>query len=233
MADYMKFANSTVYKVKLLADTPEQFEGKFGMQNNYSCECNGNAVIVSQKIGSGLDQALDSGVAGDVFIIEKRQDPGNPKNFPFHVEKGTKEAVEKAAVHVSSPQATDWDAVNALKDWNIQKALALKGACELSVGLQGEELEESVTPLFHKLFALVRNDASLIVDRINRCVSLAQLDELWASEGSLWVEIIGFNKMASIQKIKAKKAENFPDYKEPEPTPPPAAPDVGDDPLPF
>ena len=213
MPDYMKFANSTVYQVKLLADAPEQFEGKYGLQNNYSCECNGKEVIVSQKIGSGLDLYLESGKAGDVFIIEKRQDPANPKNFPFHVEKGQSVSVDQAPApaqgsKVSSPAQTDWNAVNALKDWNIQRAIAFKEACGFQVGK--ERNLGALEADFHDLFSIVRNDGRLIVSRIEACKSLVELESLWKDEGTLWVELIGMDKIAVIQKIKEKKVATFP-----------------------
>jgi len=230
----MKFANSTPYTVKLLADAPETYEGKFGPQHNYSCEYNGKEVIVSQKIGSGLDLYLEGGRAGDVFVIEKRQDPANPKNFPFHVEKGTPQVVEKAmqGAKVSNPSSPDWNSINQVKDWNIQKAVAFKGACELSTELR--EVEET----YHSLFSMIRNDGLLIVDRINRCDSLVQLEALWKDEGALWVELVGLDKIAAIQKVKEKKKATFPQVEEP-PPPPPEPVGVGpgfddeDPPLPF
>jgi len=231
MADFMKFANSTPYTVKLLSDAPETFEGKYGAQNNYSCEYNGKEVIVSQKIGSGLDLYLEGGRAGDVFVIEKRQDPQNPKNFPFHVEKGTPQVVEKAmqGAKVSNPASPDWDSINQVKDWNIQKAVAFKGACGLATELR--EVEEN----YHILFSMLRNDGLLIVDRINRCDSLVQLEALWKDEGALWVELVGLDKMGAIQKIKQKKADTFPQPKVEEPPPPPVEPEINysDDNLPF
>jgi len=231
MTDFMKFANSTVYQVKLLADAPETYDGKFGTQHNYACEWNGKHVTVSQKIGSGLDLYLEGGKAGDVFVIEKRQDPQNPKNFPFHVEKGESTDAKPVPVQgerVSSPAPTDWDAVNARKNWDIQKAVAFKGACDLA------EASEDVGDIYHDFFSLLRNDALLIVDRINRCTSLAQIDTLWKNEGALWVELVGLDKMGAIQRIKAKKVDTFPKEEEPPPPPPPPNPGYDDgEPLPF
>jgi hypothetical protein len=231
MTDYMKFANSTVYTVKLLADTPEQYDGNFGLQNNYSCEWNGKPITVSQKVGSGLDLYLDGGKAGDVFVIEKRQDPANPKNFPFHVEKGESVAGTPTPAQgetISRPAEPQWDMINAVKTWHINKSDALRGAIDLS------DNSAQVGDLYHEFFSLLRSDALLIVDRINRCTSLAQLEALWKDEGALWVELIGLDKMSAIQRVKAAKVETFPKPKV-EPPPPPATPgyEYGEDPLPF
>ena len=238
--DYMKFANSTAYTIKLLADAPEAFEGKYGMQNNYQAEFEGKEVLISQKIGSGLDQALDSGVAGDVFVIEKRQDPANPKNFPFHVEKGASQPVERTGVvpHVSSPAQPEWDMINAVKTWHIDKSVALKVAASLSI----PEDPGVVESVYHGVFSLLRNDGQLIISRIESCTSLAQLEAIWKSEGALWVELVGLENIGIIQKIKAKMAATFPAPKVEPPPPPPepklqapegAPPWDDDEPLPF
>ena len=231
MTDYMKFVNSTPYTIKLLADAPEQFEGKFGLQNNYKTEVNGKEMIVSQKIGSGLDLYLEGGKTGDVFLVEKRQDPQNPKNFPFHVEKGERDATAKAPIpqHVSKPQEPMWDMINAVKTWHIDKSVAFKEACVMA-----DETGE-VESLFLALFPILRNDGALIVSRIQNCTSLAQLETLWKAEGALYVELVGLEVMGAIQKIKAKKADSFPKPKVEEPPPPPEATPGYDDsePLPF
>ena len=220
--DYQKFANSTPYTIKLLADAPEVVDGKYGAQHNYSCTCNGKEVIVSQKIGSGLDLYLEGGKAGDVFLVEKRQDPANPKNFPFHVEKGERDATVQAPIaqHVSKPQEPDWDFIHLEERWHINKGLAVKGAVALA-----KKIEE-VEPIYHSIFLMLRKDGALMIEALNECKTIDALSDLWKNEAALWVKIVGMDRMALIGQHKERLKNAL--------APPEATPGYDDsEPLPF
>ena len=210
MADFMKFANDgTVYVLKLLDDVPVTTKGNYGDQNNYSCEYNGQEVTVSQKVGSGLDVALLSGSAGDVFTVDKIPNEAHPGSYTFRVLKGASSPnptpkVTPTQSPTSSPTQQgnqNWDLINATKDWHITKKTAMN--CAVQLADPTTELTE-IEKNYHSIFLMLRKDGALMVEALNACTTLAQLADLWKSEAGLWNEIVGSDRMALIQSHKEK-----------------------------
>jgi len=226
MPDYppkMIFANGVDYILTIVDSNP--YVGDYGEQMIYNFTHEGvkKSYFASGKAMGELSQYKN----GDTIKMGKKQ---SGENWVFHIElhEGGSEPVADAPPPTAQG-APNWDAINSVKTWEIQKAVALKIAAGMSVA----EDHSDVEAFFHGTFSILRNDGSLIVSRINRCKSLVELEALWKDEAWLWGEIIGLDKIGVIQKIKEKKASTLPQPKVEEPPPPPEPTKEEFEALPF